>query len=125
MTAIKPSELKDIIAAFRKLKRSYEESGKALSGLTDTTKHLKSLIGEPNTNAKGSRLITAGVALIALPDPTITDLIGATLVAAGLLKNRMRPLTVTDTCREFRESIRMIENMKRGLLEWSGRGRKT
>jgi len=95
------NQSKELANALRELALNYKEVSKTLSGVADATKPLTGLIGEPGEKAKGSRLIAAGIALIAFPDPTISDLVGATLVAAGIVRNRMRQTTVVDVCREF------------------------
>lgn len=108
---MKPNELKDLVAAFRELSLSHEEFGKVFSGVVDRARPLKRLLGDSNAEAKAkdSRLIAAGMALIAFPDPTITDLIGVALIAAGLI--RMRQLTVADVYREFLDVYRKVESI--------------
>jgi len=109
------SESKELAATFRELSLSYEEFGCVLRGVVDEVKPLKHLIGEPNAKAKGSWLIKAGVALIAFPDPTISDLMGAALVAAGLIKNKMKRITAVDVCRKFREEVGKLEDVTQEL----------
>jgi len=108
-----PKELKELVVMLRELSASYEEMGNTMKGVVNETKFLKRLIGEPDPRAQHSRLIAAGIALIAFPDPTITDFIGAILVAAGLIKNRMGQITVVDVRREFQEAIGKVENITR------------
>jgi len=109
------SELKDTIVALRKLRTSHKEFGRALEEVSGETKRLKRLIGNPNDKDQGSRLITAGIALIAFPDPTITDLIGGAIVVAGLIKNRMKQATVVDVYKEFHEAFKKIEKTRREI----------
>jgi len=89
-----------------------------LNETVGTVKPLKSLIGEPDveTGVKGSRLIAAGIALIAFPDPTITDLAGVTMVTAGLIKNKMTQTTAADGYREFRDAIERIRSISQELV---------
>jgi len=112
LRATQLSQTKDLAAIVRELGLTYEEFGSVLSGIADAVKPLRRLIGKPDLEggAEGSRLVTAGMALIAFPDPTITDIAGITLVAAGLARNRIRPVTAADACREFREAIERIVN---------------
>ncbi|MEM2915303.1 MAG: hypothetical protein QXH91_07895, partial [Candidatus Bathyarchaeia archaeon] len=79
---------KEFLKVLREISQNYKEFGKASAQITNTVKPLKHLIGDSygETNTNGSRLIAAGIALIAFPDPTISDLVGAALVAAGLMK---------------------------------------
>lgn len=111
VTVVNSTQARELAETLRELTLSYKEFGNALSGVAETAKPLKRLIGEPNAEARarGSRLIAAGVALIAFPDPTITDVIGAALVAAGLIKNRMRQATVADVYKEFRKVYKEIQ----------------
>ena len=76
---------------------------------------MKHLIGEPNIKAESSWLVKAGMALIAFPDPTISDLMGAALVAAWLIKNKMKRITVVDVCRKFREVMGKLEDTRQEL----------
>jgi len=115
LMAMRPSELKELVATFRELSLSYEEFGSVSSGVVDKVRPLKHLIGEPNVKAKGSWLIKAGMALIAFPDPTVSDFIGAALVAAGLIKNKMKQITAVDVYRKFREVIGKLEDITQEL----------
>jgi len=109
------NELKETIAALRELRKSRKEFNHTLKEVSGETKCLKRLIGDPNEKDQGSRLIAAGIALIAFPDPTISDLIGGAMVAAGLVKNRMRQATVVDVYKEFHEAFKKIEKTRREI----------
>jgi len=109
-----PNELKGLAATFRELNLSYEEFGKALSGVVDIVRPLKRLIVDQEGKAKGSRLIAAGIVLIAFPDPTIS-IVGTGLVAAGLIQNKMRQTTVADVYKEFRKVIGRVDEITQEL----------
>jgi len=109
-------ELKETIAALRELRTSRKEFGRALKEVSGEAKRLKHLIGDPDGKDQGSKLIAAGIALIAFPDPTITDLIGGAIVAAGLIKNRMKQATVVDVYKEFHEAFKKIEKTRREII---------
>lgn len=96
LMAMRYSEFKELVATFRELRLSYEEFGSISIGVINEVRPLKRLIGEPNEEAKSSWLIKAGMALIAFPDPTISDLMGTALIAAGLIKNRVKRITAID-----------------------------
>jgi len=115
---MQPGQSKELVTTIRELSQTYEESRRVLSGIVDTVKPLKSLIGDLDLEerARGSRLIEAGIALIAFPDPTITDIAGIALVAAGLARNRIRPVTAADAYREFREAIERIIDAAQELV---------
>lgn len=115
LMAMRYSELKELVAAFRELSLSYEEFGSVSSEVADKVRPLKHLIGEPNTKAENSWLLKACMALIAFPDPTISDLMGATLVAAWLIKNKMKQITAVDVYRKFQEVIGKLEDIRQEL----------
>ena len=49
----------------------------------------------------GKKISTFGVALIAFPDPTISDLVGSALVVSGQYIQRKSPIALKDTYKEF------------------------
>jgi hypothetical protein len=109
-------ELKELALSLRELSQSYEEFGKMLSGVVDTVKPLKRLIGDPEGKSNGSQFITAGIALIAFPVPIITDVPGATLIVAGLIQNRVRQTTAMDVYKELQQVTGKLENISKELL---------
>jgi len=109
---MRPEELKNLVITLRELNASYREMGNAMKGVVNETKFLKRLIGDPNPEAQRSWLIAAGLALIAFPDPTISDLIGAILVAAGLMKNRMKQLSILDVYKAFQGTVKELNEIR-------------
>ncbi len=94
-----PKELKTTAKALRELGLGYEETVKLMSEVTKDAKSLRPLWGKPDEEGqKSSRLIKLGVSLIAFPIPTvgIKKSVGAMLIAAGLVQERMRHLHVAD-----------------------------
>ena len=65
-----------------------------------------------------SFLIKAGLALIAFPDPTITDVIGSALVAAGLIQLKMKNSTlhVEDVYKTFPTVVKELGAIKQCLV---------
>ncbi|MEM2936147.1 MAG: hypothetical protein QW231_03105 [Candidatus Bathyarchaeia archaeon] len=112
---MRPEELKNLVVALRELSASYKEMGDAMKGVVNETKFLKRLIGETNPENQRSWLIAAGIALIAFPDPTITDLIGTIMVVAGLIKNRMKQLSILDVYKAFQGTIKEINEITQEL----------
>jgi hypothetical protein len=103
---LKPEELETIVTALRELGVSYEETAKLMRGVTEDTKSLGPLWGKPGAGAqRKSQLIKLGVALIAFPIPTvgIKKSLGAILVAAGLVQERMKHIHVTDVYATFQD----------------------
>jgi len=61
-----------------------------------------------------SFLIKAGLALIAFPDPTISDVIGSAMVAAGLIQLKMRnsALHVDDVYKTFPKVVKELGTIR-------------
>lgn len=62
-------------------------------------------------------LIKAGLALIAFPDPTISDIVGAGMVAAGLVQMKMKnsALHMEDVYKTLLNVIKELNSIKNGL----------
>lgn len=63
-------------------------------------------------------LIKAGLAMIAFPDPTISDVVGAGMVAAGLIQMKMRnsALHVDDVYKTFPKVVKELGAIKRDVV---------
>ena len=112
---MKPEELETILIASRELGLSYEETVKLMSEVTEDAKNLRPLLGKPGGGGrKGSRLIKLGVSLIAFPIPTIgiKKSLGATLVAAGLIRQRMKHIHVADVYSTFKDVNRELQRLR-------------
>jgi len=61
-----------------------------------------------------SFLIKAGLALIAFPDPTISDVIGSAMVAAGLIQLKMRnsSLHIDDVYKTFPKVVKELGTIR-------------
>ena len=115
---MKPEDLETIVIALRELGLSYGETVKLMSEVTKDVKSLRSLWGKPSAGEqKGSRLIKLGVSLIAFPIPTIgiKKSLGITLIAAGLLKERMKHIHVADVYSTFQDLDRELQKLHRDL----------
>ena len=114
-----PEDLETIVIALRELGLSYEETVRLMSGITKDIKSLKSLWGKPNTGGqKSSRLIKLGVSLIAFPIPTvgIKKSLGAMLIAAGLVQERMKHLHVADVYSTLQDVNRELQKLQRKFV---------
>jgi hypothetical protein len=112
---VTPEELKALVVALRELGLSYEETVKLMRSVTKDAKTLRSLWGKPGAaKRKGSGLIKLGVSLIAFPIPTIgiKKSLGATLIAAGLLRQRMDHLNVADVYSTFKDVNREVRRLR-------------
>jgi len=112
---VKPEELETIVTVSRELGLSYEETIKLMSEVTKDAKTLRPLLGKPGAGGrKGSRLIKLGVSLIAFPIPTIgiKKSLGATLIAAGLIRERMKYMRVADVYSTFKDVNRELQRLR-------------
>jgi hypothetical protein len=99
--SMKPEELETIVAALREL--------------TKDAKTLRSLWGKPSVGGrKSSGLIKLGVSLIAFPIPTIgiKKSLGATLIAAGLIRERMKRIHVADVYNTFKDVNKELQRLR-------------
>jgi len=113
--SVRPEELKAIVVALRELGLSYEETVELMHAVTKDAKDLKSLWGKPGAGrSKGSGLIKLGVSLIVFPIPTIgiKKSLGATLIAAGLLRQRMNHLHAADIYSTFKDINRELHRLR-------------
>jgi hypothetical protein len=113
--ALRTEELEDIVTALRELGMSCDETVKLMSEVTKDVKSLRSLWGKPGASGqKGSRLIKLGVSLIAFPVPTIgiKKSLGAMLIAAGLVQERMKHMHVTDVYSTFQDVSRELRKLQ-------------
>jgi hypothetical protein len=62
-----------------------------------------------------SCLIRAGITLIAFPAPIISDLVGSAIVAAGLVKRRLKQPTMADVYVEFTDTVKSLERIRQDL----------
>ncbi len=111
---LRQEELETLVIALRELGVSYDETIKLMSGVTKDVKSLASLWGKPSAEGqKGSRLIKLGVSLIAFPIPTIgiKKSLGAMLITAGLVQERIKHLHVADVYSTFQDVSREIQKL--------------
>ena len=107
---MKADEAKMLTEAANELGESYADLAQALKGTTRSAKTTKQLW----RSGKRSPLIKVGLALIAFPDPTISDVVGSTLVAAGLVQEGIRrhTLHVDDVYKTFQNTMKEIRASK-------------
>jgi len=82
---------------------------------------MRGFVGELRSTQKlwrtgnNSFLIKAGLALMAFPEPTITDVIGSALVAAGVIQLKIRnsKLHVEDVYKTFLRVVKELDAIKR------------
>ena len=98
----------------RELGLSYEETLDAMKGVAKESHFVRRLWRDGD---KGM-LIKIGLALIAFPDPTVTDVIGAALVSAGLIQAKIKSSTlhVEDVYKTFPKLIKELQISRRELI---------
>jgi len=103
-------EMKTLVDAVNELSESYADVAQALKGTAREVKTTKKLW----RNSHKSWLIKVGLALIAFPDPTISDVIGSLMVAAGVVQEgvKRQTLHVEDVYKTFHKTFREVRNTK-------------
>jgi len=103
---MKTEEVKNIVDTVKELSQSYKETVDAVKGFITELRTAKSLWRKHNQ----SKLFKLGLALIAFPDPTISDVVGGFLVSVGVLQAKMRRSTlhIEDVYKTFPEVIKEL-----------------
>jgi phage-related protein len=113
--ALRPQELETNVQVLRELGLTYEDAVKLMSEVTKDIKSLKPLWGKPSAGGKkGSSLIKLGVSLIAFPIPMfgIKKSLGAALIVAGLVQQRMKHLHITDVYSTFQDVNNELQKLQ-------------
>jgi hypothetical protein len=111
--AMKPEELEALTDALKELSESYADLLQSMSGTTKEAKAIRNLWRKGNNPL----LIKLGLALIAFPDPTISDIIGAALVAAGTIQMGVRrhTLYVEDVYKTFHSTLKDVWSTRHNI----------
>jgi len=83
-------------------KQTFNIAANAMREIGESIKPVRRLVGAKDGGV-GSKLIAAGAACIAFPEPLFSDVIGLALLTAGLIINGGRNLTVIYVLREYRK----------------------
>lgn len=107
---MKSDDAKAMVDALNELSESYAD----LTGVLKATNHQAKETKQLWRKGKRSMLIKVGLALIAFPDPTISDIVGSALVAAGMVQEgiRRRTLHVDDVYKTFQNTMRELRSAK-------------
>ena len=112
---LKTKELKSYADALQETASDYVKTANVMhSSMSGVARELRSTHNLSRKNTT-SILIKAGLAMIAFPDPTISDVIGAGLVAAGLIHTKIKrsALHVEDVYKTFPQVIKELDRIKR------------
>ncbi len=116
--AVNTKEAKDLVEVLRQSSVSRTETANimdtAMRGFVEELRSTQKLWKRGNN----SFLIKAGLALIAFPDPTISDVIGSAMIAAGLIQLKLRKSTlhVEDVYKTFPKVIKELGTIKQCLV---------
>lgn len=110
---MKNDEIKNLVDALKELNESYTDVIQTIKETTKEVKATKQLWRKGNN----SILIKLGLALIAFPDPTISDIIGTVMVAAGTVQLgiRRRTIYVEDVYKTFHGTLKDMWTIKRSV----------
>jgi len=105
---VKPEESKNVATMLRELGLSYEETLYAMKGIARDSH----LVGRLWKDGDKTKLIKIGLALIAFPDPTVSDILGVLLVSAGIVQARIKSSTlhIEDVYKTFPKLIKELQN---------------
>jgi len=103
---VKQEELKNVAVMLRELGLSYEETLDAMKGVAKESHFVRRLWRDGD---KGM-LIKIGLALIAFPDPTVSDIVGTALVSAGIVQAKIKSSTlhIEDVYKTFPKLIKEL-----------------
>jgi len=107
---MKTDDAKTMVTVTNELSESYVDLINAIKDTVSEVKVTKKLWRKGNN----SMLVKVGLALIAFPDPTISDIVGAALVAAGAVQAgiRRRSIYVDDIFKTFKRTLREVQDTK-------------
>lgn len=113
MATIRTKEAQTTAKTMNELSESYTD-------LHATMKNTATQVGATRKlwrSKNKSMLIKVGLALIAFPDPTISDVVGGILVAAGMVQEgiRRQSLHMEDVPKTFQETLKVIQSTKENL----------
>lgn len=114
MPLMNKEEAKDLVEMLNHWNTSRKETANTMNGVMHgITRELRST-QKLWRRGNSSFLIKAGLVLIAFPDPTITDILGSALVAAGLVQLKMKrsALHVEDVYKTFPKVLKELTASK-------------
>jgi len=106
---MKTKDAKTIASGVNAMSESCVDAAAAIRATASTVEGTKKLWRD----GKHSWLIKAGVALIAFPDPTVSDVVGSAMIAAGLVQEgvRRRSLHIEDVTKTFQRTMQELRGI--------------
>jgi len=110
---MKTDEVKALVDSAKELSESCADLAQALKGTAWEAKTTKKLWRD----GRKPWLIKIGLALIAFPDPTVSDVVGSAMVAAGLIQEgiKRQTLQVNDVYKTFQKTMKDIRTAKESV----------
>jgi len=111
---VEPRELKTTAAVLQELGLSYEETLKILKGVAKDSRYVERLWKKGDD----TKLVKIGLALIAFPEPAVSDIIGTLLVSAGIVQAKMKrsALHIEDIFNTFQDVNRNLLRIRQELV---------
>jgi len=111
---MKTEESKNLVDVLRELGLSYEETADVMRAAAGDTRYAR-LLWRRGDNPWLTRL---GLALIAFPEPVISDIVGSILVSVGMLHAKMKnsALHIEDVPNALQGVIKDLQSMRRYLI---------
>jgi len=115
---VNTEEAKDLREILTHLSTSRKETANTINAIMHGFTKELSATQKLWRRGNNSFLIKVGLALIAFPDPTITDILGSALVAAGILQFKMKrsALHVEDVYKTFPQVIKELTTSKLSVV---------
>ncbi|MBS7648472.1 MAG: hypothetical protein QXK89_01690 [Candidatus Bathyarchaeia archaeon] len=107
-------EAKSLSRDLKTIGRVFNDIADVASNINNTTKPLKRLINIKN-GSWSSKLITAGIACVAFPEPVFSDILGCTLITTGIIINKSKEPTIIDVFRETRKIGTDLKRLNKDL----------
>jgi hypothetical protein len=108
-----------IVTAAKELGGSYAETADLVSGMNGALTEVNQLYDHGYGGA-GNGMISFGIALVMFPEPfMVSDVIGGSIVAAGLLYNKMvpPPLYIDNVFETIQEQVKAIHSTGENLTQ--------
>ena len=111
-------KIRKLTQTIKDVAQTRQETIYTTTNIPDQTTDLQQLIGQDDTPL-GTKLIRAGTFIaVAMPEPVLTDLAGAALIATGFTLDKLtRKTTVRDVYKNLHETLREIERFKREVSQ--------
>ncbi|MGB9727433.1 MAG: hypothetical protein ACPLZF_03400 [Nitrososphaeria archaeon] len=99
---MRKAQAKNITKVIKEYNELYStiNSAKETINSKEVNKHVNKITRKGKSNL-GNKITSIGIALIAFPDPTISDIIGSALVLSGQYIQRRSAVGIEDVYKEF------------------------